>query len=241
MRYPVPTRLDDWVIPEGTVPESVPHDEAACYLKQVLLAWSATATRKLGVARNLAIRFYEDRPQLGIDPDLCLLEPPPPGFDELTSLCLWKKGHVAPPLCIEIVSPSHPNKDYTTLQDRYAAMGAQEVVVFDPLLAGPRAFGGPVPLQVWRSDGLGLLERIHSGAGPAYSEVLGAWFVPLARLLTIANDPGGAGLWQTREERERAEKERKRAEKEQERAEKEQERTRRIELERRIAALEAKG
>ena len=29
LRYPVAPRLEDWVIPEGNVPESVPHNDAA--------------------------------------------------------------------------------------------------------------------------------------------------------------------------------------------------------------------
>jgi hypothetical protein len=241
LRYPVMPRFEDWVIPEGTVSESVPHNEAARTLELVLAGWATRRAEPVAIARNLAIRFYEDRPQLGIDPDVCVLMPPPPGFEELSSLCLWKPGHVAPPLSIEVVSRTHPNKDYTTIQDRYAAMGGQEVVIFDPLLAGPHAFGGPVPLQLWRRDAMGLLERTHFGQGPAFSEVLGAWFVPDGRCLAIADDREGQGRWQTNEERAHAEKEHERAEKERERAEKERERAQRLELERRLAALEAKG
>jgi hypothetical protein len=148
LRYPVMPRFEDWVIPEAAVSESVPHSEAARALELVLVAWAKRSTQAVAIARNLAIRFYQERPQLGIDPDLCVLVPPPPRFEELSSLCLWKEGHQAPPLCIEVVSRTHPNKDYTTIQDRYAAMGGQEVVIFDPLLAGPRVFGGPVPLQL---------------------------------------------------------------------------------------------
>jgi hypothetical protein len=233
LRYPVMPRPEDWVIPEGSVSESVPHNEAARTLELVLVGWAKRCVQPVAIARNLAIRFYQARPQLGIDPDVCVLIPPPPGFEELSSLCLWKEGHRAPPLCIEVVSLTHPNKDYTTIQDRYAAMGGHEVVVFDPLLAGPHAFGGPVPLQLWRRDAMGLLERLHAGQGPAFSEVLGAWLVPDGRLLAIAEDREGLRRWQTSEQLERTEKEHERAEKEQERAQ-------RIELERRLAALEAK-
>jgi hypothetical protein len=73
---------------------------------------------------------------------------------------------------------------------------------------------------------MGLLERTHSGQGPAFSEVLGAWLVPDGRLLAMANDREGLRRWPTSEELERAEKERERAQ--------------RIDLERRLAALEAK-
>ena len=154
-------------------------------------------------------------------------------------MCLWKPGHCAPPLCFEVVSAQHPYKDYATVQDRYAAMGTRELVVFDPLRAGPVGLGGPVALQLWRRDEGGVLERVMATDGPAYSEVLEAWLVPRERLLEIADDPHGRALWLTAEDHARAEKERERAEKERERAEKEREKAAREELERRVALLEA--
>jgi hypothetical protein len=156
-------------------------------------------------------------------------------------VCLWLDGHVAPPLCFEIVSRNHPYKDYAAVQDRYADMGTHELVVFDPLLAGPAALGGPVALQLWRRDTFGVLERVHFGTQPVFSEVLDAWLRPEGRLLGIADDFAGKSPWRTGEERERAEKERERAEKERERAEKERERAAREALERRVAELEAKA
>jgi hypothetical protein len=199
------------------------------------------------------VRWLEERPAIGIDPDVCVLEPPPPGAERLSSLCLWKPGHRAPALCVEVVSPSHPYKDYVEIQDRYAALGTQELCVFDPLLAGPATLGGPVPLQLWRRDALGALGLVHFGAEPAFSEVLEAWLVPADAVLEVADDRAGKQRWLTGEqqaraekeheraekERERAEKEHERAEKERERSEKEQERAARLELERRVTELEA--
>lgn len=61
-------------------------------------------------------------------------------------------------------------KDYSVLQDRYAALGTRELVVFDPLLSGPPSLGGPVSLQVWRRDPTFGFERVHFASDPAYSE-----------------------------------------------------------------------
>jgi hypothetical protein len=207
------------VLPEGPVAEAIPHSEPARELEQVLLAWAQRTSRNVAVARNLAVRWLEQAPRTGIDPDVCVLEPPPPNFSRLSSLRLWEAGHFAPPLCIEIVSKNHPYKDYAGVQDRYAAFGAFELVVFDPLLAGPRLLGGPVLLQLWRRDETGLFERVHFENAPAYSKVLGAWFVPDGGHLRIALDPEGKNRWPTGEERERAEKEHAQAEAERAQAE----------------------
>jgi hypothetical protein len=225
LRYAVRAAPEAWVLPEGLVPESIPHHAAAERLKLLLDAWSARTERDVFVASNLGVRWLEQRPTIGIDPDVCILEPPPPSANDLSSLCLWKPGHVAPPLCFEIVSASHPHKDYAAIQDRYAALGTRELCVFDPLLAGPAALGGPVALQMWRRDAVGLFERVHFGDEPAYSVVLKAWLHPAGRTLEIADDPEGQHRWLSGEERERAEKERERAAREA--------------LERRVTELEA--
>jgi hypothetical protein len=245
LRYPRVLRWDDWWIPEGTVPEAVPHDIAARHLQDVLNAWVKRTGRPAFVARNLAIRYLKQRPNIGIDPDLCVLEPEPEDVTRLPSLCLWKDGHVRPPLCIEVVSSTHPNKDYGSIHERYAAMDAAEVAVFDPLLIGPKSLGGPVPLQLWRRDDTGIFERVHFGAEPAFCRYLQAWFIPNDLTLEVADDAHGEHLWPTEvqmeaieKERERAEKERERAEKERERAEKERERAARLDVERRLAQLE---
>jgi Uma2 family endonuclease len=224
IRYPVEPRLREWELPGGTVPESAVHDAATERLVLLLKAWVAELKEEAQVARNLAVRWLEKAPQVGIDPDVCVLCPPPPERGLVESLRLWVPGHFAPPLCFEIVSRSHPYKDYAEVHERYAAMGTRELVVFDPLLAGPKSLGGPVSLQVWRRDALGTLDRVYFGAGPAHSEVLNAWLVPEGNLLAIAGEHSGERRWQTIEERERAEKERERAV--------------RMDLERRVAELE---
>ena len=261
IRYPVWPSPEAWEIPEGPVPEATDHDDAVDRIKYLLLAWAARSERPVRIVRNLAVRWLEEYPRTGIDPDVCVLDPPP-ADQHLSSLRLWKEGHHPPTICFEVVSTTHPYKDYGAIQDRYAALGTRELVVFDPRLAGPRSLGGPALLQLWRRDMLGVLERVHFGNDPFYSEVLGAWLLPSTESLEISDDREGQHRWQTlgerdraqtereraakereraEKERERAEKEHERAEKERERAEKEQERAARLELERRLSELEAKS
>ena len=219
IRYPVQPNPEAWVIPEGPVPESTAHGAAVLHIFLLLSAWAEQKPGRVRVARNLAVRWLEGYPRTGIDPDVCLLEPAPEEFDDdLPSLCLWKEGHLPPRFCVEVVSASHPHKDYTSIQERYAALGTPELLVFDPLLYGPRALGGPVPLQLWRRDATGTFERTHFGAEPVYSHQLDAWLIAEGRQLVIAEDRAGQRRWLTALERERAALERERAALERERA-----------------------
>jgi hypothetical protein len=251
------------------VPEAPVHHAVAHRITLLLEAWASRQGRPLRVLRNLALRWLEEYPRTGIDPDVCVLDPPPPNLDEVASLCLWKPGHVPPTICFEVVSINHPYKDYSVLQDRYAALGTHELVVFDPLLAGPPSLGGPVSLQLWRRDLTGGFERVHFESSPTYSETLDAWLVPDGRVLDFARDRAGlqrfrteaeyaqldaeraqaeAGRAQAEAERaqaeaERAQTEAERAQAEAERAqaEAEQERCARQDLERRLSELESKS
>jgi Uma2 family endonuclease len=212
VRYPVRTEHEAWVCPEGSVAESTTHDDAVYHLVEILRNWALCTGRNARIVRNLAVRWLPEAPRTGIDPDVCIIEPAPPEA-HLTSLRLWEPDRIPPRLAFEVVSESHPYKDYVNIQDRYAALGVGELVVFDPLLAGPAALGGPVLLQVWRRREAGVLERVHFSDDAAYSEELGAWLRPSRTTLEIADAREGSVFWQTAEERERAEKERERAEK----------------------------
>jgi hypothetical protein len=161
----------------------------------------------------------------------------------LKSLKLWEPGRVPPRLAIEVVSTSLPHKDYGSIQERYAAMGVEELVVFDPLLCGPRSLGGPVALQLWRRDATLAFQRMQFGPDPVHSQVLDAWFIADGRDLQISNDRRGTLLWLTAEEQlvsAQSEAERAHAEAERAHAEAEQERQARQDLERRVQELESK-
>lgn len=246
LRYSVKTSPEAWVIPEGPVPESTAHDAAVLRVFLLLSAWAARCPDLPGVARNLALRWLEKYPRTGIDPDVCVLSPKPADFDDLTSLRLWEPFRVPPSLCVEIVSSSHPYKDYACIHERYAALGTRELLVFDPLLAGPAVLGGPVALQLWRRDPTDAFERVHFGSEPVHSHVLDAWFLANGRSLKIADDRNGTRLWLTEAEQAKAQAEQAEAQAEQAKAKAEQakakaetERAARELLELRVRQLEA--
>jgi hypothetical protein len=252
LRYPVRPNLEAWVLPEGKVPEATAHQMAVYRIYGLLLAWSERIRpeRSVRIASELAVRWLEQYPSTGADPDICVLEPAPPDFDDLRSLKLWEPGRVPPRLGIEVVSASLPHKDYGSIQERYAAMGVEELIVFDPLMCGPRSLGGPVALQLWRRDATHAFERVQFGAEPVYSEVVDAWFIADGRDLQISPDRRGTQRWRTAEEqlagaerearRAHAEAEQAHANAEQAHVDAERERQARLELERRVKELESK-
>lgn len=212
--YDVADADERWVLEEENVPESALHDEIILLLVELLKAWARRSARDVRVGRNLALRWNKALPQVGVDPDVYVVEPAPPEGDDTTSLCTWKPGHVAPRVAIEVVSETTAEKDYAEGPEKYAASGTGELWVFDPLKAGPTLRGGPFVLQVWRRDAKGRFRRVYAGAGPAQSEALGAWLVVTdgGRRLRVAEDTEGLHLWLTDAEEAHAEVARLRAE-----------------------------
>ncbi|HET9957504.1 MAG TPA: Uma2 family endonuclease [Polyangiaceae bacterium] len=237
IRYAVSVKPEAWEIPEVPVPEATAHDAAVLRIYLLLSAWAA-ARGNCRVARNLALRWLENYPRTGIDPDVCVISPAPADFESLTSLRLWEPSRTPPVFCAEVVSASHPYKDYSEIHERYAAAGVFELVVLDPGLFGPKALGGPVLLQLWRRDASGAFERLHFGDGPVFSQALDAWISVIAGQLLISSDQAGVDRWLTGEERALAEMERALAEKERALAEKERALAAREEIERRLRELE---
>jgi Uma2 family endonuclease len=215
---PVPTFLERWTVPDTgvTVPEAPSHDQALELLKAVLAHWVSCTHRDAAVYRDIAVRVRQDKPQVGFNPDIAVVEPAPPAPYKIDSVCLWKAGNTVPSVAIEVVSKNHPHKDYTDIPDRCAAAGVGELIVFDPRLVGPRAHGGPHLIQLWRRGADGAFDRVHAGDGPAWSERLTAWLVPVQQggLLRVSEDREGIHLWPTAEETERTAKETERAAKE---------------------------
>jgi Uma2 family endonuclease len=200
--YARPEVRPGWELSEETMPESVVHDDAVDLLRALLKWWARD--RNVQVVHNLAIRWDEARPKVGVDPDVSVLSPPPPrdAKKNLKSVRTWKPGHSAPLLAVEVVSDADPAKDYEIAPDKYAASGTRELWVFDPLLVGPTTQGGPFRLQVWQRDEEGRLARTYAGDGPATTGVLGAHLVVVSEglELRIADDAAGTRLWLTKDE-----------------------------------------
>ena len=216
VHYTVPRRVPGWELPDELMQESVLHDQAVELLKALLAAWAARGASTAFVVRNLAVRWNEAEPRIGVDPDVCVLSPSPPDAIELRSVRTWLAAHFPPVLAVEVVSETNPHKDYAIAPDKYAASGTGELWVFDPLLAGPVAHGGPFRIQIWHRRADGDFVRIYAGDGPAFSPTLEAYLVATdeGRKLRLADDEDATVFWRTVEESERVAKEAERAAKE---------------------------
>ena len=202
---PVPASDDRWVLEEENMPETPLHQRIIDLLVMVLSAWIARTGRDAMAGSNIALRWDRSKPSTGVDPDVYLVEPAPPKGEAEKSLCLWKEGHHAPRVAIEVVSAETADKDYHDGPARYAASGVRELWVFDPLRLGPADGGGPWALQVWRRVKGRQFVRVHAGEASAFSRELGAWIVATddGVRLRIADDAAGAKLWPTADEAER--------------------------------------
>jgi hypothetical protein len=92
VRHRVPGFSERWVIVEEKVPEAPIHDACVELFRLLLVAWIARSARTAHAYRNVAIRVRADRPQLGFDPDVCLVEPAPESAAEIDSLRLWLRN-----------------------------------------------------------------------------------------------------------------------------------------------------
>jgi Uma2 family endonuclease len=196
--YEVEEPRTRWLLDEEDAPESTLHDQVLDLLKFTLLAWIARERRTALVARNLACCWDPSDTRVGVDPDLVLVEPAPPGAGNLAQLRIWAPGHTPPRVGVEIVSASSTAKDYREAPARYCLLGASELWVFDPECEGPSDTGGPFVLQVWRRHGHEM-RRVYAGAGPAPTEELDAWLVvtDAGTRLRLAQDAAGTRLWLT--------------------------------------------
>jgi hypothetical protein len=198
-----------WVLTEEQVPESSKHDNLSDDVKHVLLYRAKQAGWNVKIGRNLALRWDPEHPQYGVDPDVYMVGPPPPEGEEVMSLRLWVPGHVPPQLAVEIVSPSHPTKDYVKAPEKYAASGTKELWILDPGLEGPAKTGGPYRIQVWRRLDDAAFAQVYAGEGPAWSEAVQGWvhFIPERAWYALSTDKAGLDRWPTGEEAERAARE----------------------------------
>lgn len=136
-------------------------------------------------------------PLVRVSPDIFVLERPPEGrLPE--SFQTWREGHRPPLLAVEVVS-ARWRKDYDDDPDKYALLGVDELIIFDPAAASrPDRRDERVALQVYARQDDEAFALTYSGPGPAWSPTLEVWLLsafdgPNA-LLRLAYDREGTQL-----------------------------------------------
>jgi Uma2 family endonuclease len=141
----------------------------------VLAAERAWSNVYIGADQFFA--WLSGEPLVRVSPDIYLVDDPPqPPLPK--SWQTWLPGHNPPRWAVEIVSENW-KKDYEEAPPKYAQLGTQELVIFDPEAAKIGSVLGPtrVALQVYRRDDDGAFVLVYRGEGPVLSEQIGAYLV----------------------------------------------------------------
>ena len=160
--------------------------------------------------------WVPSQPLVRVSPDIYLIEVDEPLASSLPdSWQTWLPGHRPPHFAVEVVSRDR-KKDYEDAPLKYALLGVQELVIFDPGVVPRAERSERVLLQLYRRNAAGALLRVYAGPGPVHSIELDAYLVvrrdegPVR--LRIARDAAGQDLVPTETERGDAEAQRADAE-----------------------------
>jgi len=216
-----PVRADPTHYPiEDDVGEGILHKLIAELLRPLVERWLAARGTPVFVGANQSIYWVQYEPTKCVAPDVYVL-PGVAGDADVETWKVWETG-IVPTFALEVVSRDW-HKDYEESPRRYAELGVQELVVFDPKDDADR---GRWRWQVFRrlpKRGFVLVERTQ--ADRARSKVLGAWLRATGRgtklRIRLATDARGEVLFPTEADAERAEKEAARASEQAERARRE--------------------
>jgi Uma2 family endonuclease len=154
---------------------------------------------------DVFVEWDPNDPRARVSPDMFLLEGQPASISP-SIWQTWRPGCEPPVFAMEIVSKKSRAKDHDHNPMRYAALGTDELAIFDPEPHGDEAFR----LQVFRRTPRGQFLRVYAGPGPAESKVLRAWLVAVdgGAHVRLARNADGTDLVLTAEEQVRVERER---------------------------------
>jgi Uma2 family endonuclease len=217
-------------------------------LRPLTERWYQLRGKPTFVGEDQFIYYKRFHPEKVVAPDLYVLPGVKPGR-RIKSWKAWKTG-IVPSFALEVVSADDTEKDYVEVIDRYAELGVDELIVFDP---DHERSDDRVRWQRYRKlKTRGFVQVESSNGDRLRSRVLGC-FVRMVgsgddARLRLATGPAGDDLVPTEAEAERAAKEQALAAKEQalaardaERAAKEQALLRVAELEATVARLSRQG
>jgi Uma2 family endonuclease len=173
---------------EDLMGESVAQNQLIVYLL-ALLDWMVRDATTF-VASNLNIYTRRDAGEYPLAPDIAIftnLQIDAATLVALRSWRLYEPGFVPPALVVEVASEGTWARDLNEKPARYAALGVDEYILYDPntpaLLSESR-------LRAWQRRG-STLELVEADArGRIWSPLLASWLVPDATLLRLYDADG---------------------------------------------------
>lgn len=181
-------------------------------LRPLVQRWLAEQGRRALVGADQFFYWEQFNPRKALAPDVYVLD----GVDPDTFVTAWKvwETGIVPCFCLEVVARD-AGKDYDEAPRKYAELGVQELVLFDP--HAHRA-PGRVTWQVYRRSEHELVRTLGTDDDRVRSEALGCW---LRRVgdgtsvrVRVATGADGSQMLPTEAERADAEATRARAESE---------------------------
>lgn len=166
-------------------------------LRPLLAQVLAELSVKAFVGADQFIYYEQYAPTNVVAPDVYVM----PGFDQDIEVDCWKtwETRVAPSFTLEIVSRSNRRKDTERAPLRYDAMGAKELVIFDP--KAPRARDSVRWLVHRRLPKRGLVQVEATDADRVYSKSLRLWLRAVgtgaSMRVRLAKGPKGDELFPT--------------------------------------------
>jgi Uma2 family endonuclease len=116
------------------IEEKVGQDSLQLYILELLRPlierWYASLGKPTFVGADQFIYYERNHPEKVVAPDVYVLPGVRPGR-RIKSWKTWKTG-VTPSLAIEVVASVEHEKDYREAPVRYADLGVEELIVFDP-------------------------------------------------------------------------------------------------------------
>jgi hypothetical protein len=176
---PLPDPLPDgWVFTEDDdMGHGFDQSDFILSLVSLLRLFFARAGKKVWVDFDQHIGIDPRDRRLTVAPDVYVLPQPEPPAAQGATWFPWEHHGLIPTLAFEFVSRSNRKKDYLVAPDKYAHLGVQELVIFEPWKHQPglRAQGEVETLRVFRLDEKRQWRQVYGGDGPTRSQVLGLW------------------------------------------------------------------
>ncbi|MBI4615083.1 MAG: Uma2 family endonuclease [Planctomycetes bacterium] len=203
--FSTPVDWSSWYLTdEEDMGQSPEQDEIVQVFTSVLrqvgreLEWG----KRVLIGNDAFFAWLPEHPLVRVSPDIYLLfDPPPPPLP--ASWQTWLHGHRPPALAVEIVSGDEWKKDYEEGPEKYAQLGASELLIFDPA-AMLEEGGDRLRLQVYQRTDDGLFVRQYAGPGTAALKTLNLYALacrtPAGPRLRLARDREGIELVPTAEE-----------------------------------------